>query len=55
MDPARLVAFRLSEHGFGTPVQVLSMPVDIVLDALNYSTFKVDYERAYTELNKPSS
>ena len=52
MNRSLLVALRLSKEGFGTPTQILRMPVSVVLGALNYSQFIVDYQNAYTELNK---
>ena len=52
MDPARLIALRLAKEGFGTPEQIENMRTDIVLDALQYSTFLADYEATYVELNK---
>jgi len=53
MDTALLTALKLSKAGFGTAVQILDMPVDIVLGALNYNSFVADYEAAYYKLNKP--
>lgn len=55
MDPSLLTALRLSKEGFGTPTEVLAMPVGVVLGALNYSQFAGEYEAAYVELNKPKS
>lgn len=55
MKPARLIATRLSKEGFGTPLQILQMPVGIVIDALHYSNFLGDYERTFANLNKDSS
>ena len=53
MSPSLLVALRLSKEGFGTPTQILAMPVEVVLGALEFSKFAADYEAAYLELNKP--
>ena len=52
MDGARLVAVRLAKEGFGSVEEVLRMRTDIVLDALEYSTFSADYEETAYELNK---
>ena len=52
MDPARLICLRLAKEGFGTPEQIEGMRTDIVLDALQYSTFIADYESTCFELNK---
>jgi hypothetical protein len=54
MDEAQLVALRLSKEGFGSPVDVLAMPTDIVLAALDYSGFISDYEQTSHSLNSPS-
>ena len=53
MDEAQLVALRLSKEGFGSPVDILAMPTDIVLAALEYSTFISDYEQTAHVLNNP--
>ena len=55
MNPSLLVALRLSKEGFGTPTEILAMPVDVVLGALDFSKFSADYESAYIELNKPKT
>lgn len=52
MDTAMLVALRLSKEGFGTPEEILAMPTDIVLAALEYSGFASDYEETMMEINK---
>lgn len=55
MDPALLVALRLSKDGYGTPEQILRMPVGIVLAAIEYSTFLVDYENTVIAMNRDDS
>lgn len=52
MKPARLIAARLSKEGFGTPVEILRMPADVVMEAVHYSNFLNDYERTHAQLNK---
>lgn len=52
MDSALFTALRLSKAGFGTPDQILRMPVSVVLGALQYVTFLSDYEATFVELNK---
>ena len=53
MDPVLLTALRLSSAGFGwSPDQVLRMPVDLVLGAMEYVQFKSDYETTFAEINK---
>lgn len=47
-----LIALRLAKEGFGTPTQILDMPSDVVLSALEYLTFLGDYEDTMIELNK---
>lgn len=54
MDPGLLAVLRLSKEGFGTPIEILHMPVSVVLGALDYCQFQQKYEEAYIELNKPS-
>lgn len=51
MDEATLVSLRLSKEGYGSPVEVLGMPTDIVLAALDYVTFIGDYEQTSHCLN----
>jgi hypothetical protein len=52
MDTALLTAVRLSKAGFGTPEQILHMPVDVVLAAVEFQNFQDDYESTVRELNK---
>lgn len=47
-----MVALRLAKEGFGRPDQILEMPADLVLEALEYSGFLGDYQDAMTNLNK---
>lgn len=51
MDESLLTALFLSKQGFGTPVQILEMPTDIVLAASQYAGFLSDYQNTYTALN----
>ena len=46
-----LTALFLSKQGFGTPVQILEMPTDVVLAASQYASFLNDYQTTYTALN----
>jgi hypothetical protein len=41
-----LVALRLAKEGFGTPEQILAMPADVVVDAVEYALFLSDYQDA---------
>lgn len=52
MDPGLLAVLRLSKEGYGTPVEIRRMPVDVVLGALEYSRFMRDYEETYLALNQ---
>lgn len=52
MPSEMLIALRLAKDGFGTPQQILEMPSDIVLSALEYLGFISDYEDTMIELNK---
>ena len=47
-----LVALRLSKDGFGRPEEVLAMPVNLALAALDYSDFLASYSATHYELNK---
>ena len=47
-----MLALRLSKSGYGRPEQILAMPTDMVLLALEYEKFIRDYENAFYELNK---
>lgn len=53
MDEAMLVGLRLAKEGYGSPVEVLAMPTDVVLAALEYVTFIGDYEQTAHVLNTP--
>lgn len=46
------MALKLSKEGFGRPDEILSMPCDLVLAALEYSSFLMKYQDAFYELNK---
>lgn len=50
------MALKLARQGYGggDPRNVLEMPTDIVITALQYENYLVDYESAYMELNKES-
>lgn len=52
MNPALLTALKLAKEGYGRPDQILHMPADVVLAALEYSTFLGKYETTARELNK---
>jgi len=52
MDSALFAALKLAREGYGTPEAILQMPADIVLAALEHSTFVTDYESTSAELNK---
>jgi hypothetical protein len=44
----------MASSGFagGDPERVLGMRADLVMLAVEYEAFKVDYERAYIEMNR---
>ncbi len=52
MDEALLVALRLAKDGFGTAAEILETPAPLVLAMLNYSSFLVDYQETYAEINR---
>ena len=52
MDPALFIALRLSKEGFGSVEAILGMAVELVLAALEYSSFLAEYEETAIELNK---
>ena len=52
MDTAMLTALRLSKAGYGTPTEILRMPVDVVVAAMEFEAFQNDYESTVRELNK---
>lgn len=52
MDESVVIALRLAKEGFGTPEQILAMPADLVLDALEYVGFLSDYQETMTNLNR---
>lgn len=52
MDPALLIAARLSKEGFGTVDQILASRTRSVLAMLNYSTVLADAQETAGELNK---
>jgi hypothetical protein len=49
---ARFVAIRLAQEGYGTPVEILRMPTDIVLDTLHFSIAQTEYTETLMELSK---
>ncbi len=55
MDEATLVSLRLAKEGYGTPTDILQMPTDIVLSALDYVSFIGDYEQTSHCLNTPKT
>lgn len=52
MDPALLIAVRLSKEGYGMPQQILDSPTHHVLAMLNYSNFLADANETAQEMNK---
>jgi hypothetical protein len=53
MDEARVLALRLVKEGIGTLNEVLAMPADLFLDALEYSNFSATFQETHAEINKP--
>lgn len=52
MEPDLLIALRLAADGYGTPKQIMEMPVDLVMAALEYVTFKATFEETAYEMNR---
>lgn len=52
MDDAMLIALWLSKEGFGRPQDILEMPVDIVMHAVNYIAYLAEYQETEFELNR---
>lgn len=50
-----VTALRLSKEGYGTPVEILAMPTDIVLAAEEFSRFAAEYRETAEEMNRPPS
>lgn len=48
------VALRLAKSGWcgGNPEEVLKLRADLVMAAVQYESFRIDYEKTYYELNK---
>ena len=46
---------KLSKAGYGTILEILDTPVDLVLDMISYEEFCMDYESEFIELNKEES
>ncbi len=51
-DDEIVIALKLSRAGYGRPDEILKMPTDIVLAALNYEQFVNEYEAEFIELNR---
>jgi hypothetical protein len=49
-----VIALRLATSGYcnGDPEKILTMPVSIVLNMMNYEIFKDEYEKVFIEINK---
>lgn len=49
-----LVALKIAKAGYysGDPAKVLDARVDHIISIMEYEKFTMDYESAYTELNK---
>jgi hypothetical protein len=52
MDEAVMVALRLSKAGYGRPDEVLDMNCDLVLAAIEYEKFIVDFQSESIEINR---
>lgn len=46
------MALKLSKAGYGRPDEILDMPTDLVLTALEYESFLNKFEAEAYELNK---
>ena len=53
MKPARFIALRLSREFHVLPSAILRAPVRDVIEMLNYTNFRADFEETANELNKP--
>jgi len=49
------IALRLSKEGYGTPLEILRMPTDLILDTLHYTIALAEYEETLIQLNKDKS
>ena len=51
------VALRLASRGYcgGDPEKVLEMRADLIIAALQYESFKGEYESAFMALNAPQA
>ena len=47
-----ITALRLAKAGYGTPVELLTMPSDVVLYAVAYERFLQEYEATFLALNR---
>jgi len=54
VDESLLIALRLSKSGYGKPTEILKMPSDIVIVALEYEDFVNKYESKFIDLNRES-
>lgn len=54
MTEAEIIALRLASAGLygGDPANVMRARADWVLKAMQYETFKGDYEDAFVEMNR---
>lgn len=53
-DRALAVAIRLARSGYGggDPERILRMRVDYVMAAIQYETFRSEFERTFVEMNR---
>lgn len=49
-----MVALRLAKAGYGggDPERILKMRADLVVAAIQYEAFLIDYERTFLEINR---
>jgi len=47
-----LIPVRLAKDGFGSLQSILETPTDVVLAALEYSSFLAEYKQTLEELNR---
>ena len=47
-----MISIKLSKLGYGSVPEIEKLPVDVVLDILEYEKFINDYEIVFFELNK---
>lgn len=52
VDEALAICLKLCKAGYGSPMEIMSWPSEVVLSAIEYESFSIDLEAAFRKMNE---